>query len=170
MTTSSDPRAAACALVAEHAPPPRRRCGRLAGGVPGGPPLVVLAGMGKTGTMSLSVALAMLGLNVGHFSCVKRCRRGVSGGGGGWAEGGGTARWSGGDDEEQAAPRTGLLDFPSGGTCNASAVLGSKRTFHLCLVPRSDGCGAGLPCAAAARRRRQHEGAMRPAPLCRSDF
>ena len=37
-------------------------------------PLVLLAGMGKTGTMSLSIALAMLGLNVAHFNCVKACR------------------------------------------------------------------------------------------------
>jgi hypothetical protein len=65
--------AGGCAFVASQAPP-LPRCTRQT-------PLVLMAGMGKTGTMSVTIALSMLGLKVGHYNCVKTCRiRGVEGG------------------------------------------------------------------------------------------
>ena len=37
-------------------------------------PLVIMAGQGKTGTMSMSIALTMLGLKTAHFDCVTTCK------------------------------------------------------------------------------------------------
>jgi len=37
-------------------------------------PLVIMAGQGKTGTMSMSIALTMLGLKTAHFGCVTTCK------------------------------------------------------------------------------------------------
>jgi len=71
---------ALCASLTAHLPATERTCETSANRSSAGrPPLVIVAGEGKTGTSSVALALAMLGLRAQHNTLVYTCLDGSDG-------------------------------------------------------------------------------------------